>query len=190
MKKFLMTLALALALSSTAMAAAPPAVDVSGLTAEQVADLVTKAAAMKKEPVNVSAVVRSEAEAWGTLGANMGRAMVGAAREVGVAANDFAGTDLGKITVALVAYKLVGRDLLGVIVGSGILFAGFAVLWYLLTTKRMGTVEYEYKPVLFGLWQKQVVKTYEISDDAILARVMACFVVIIVTLIAGLKTMF
>ncbi len=92
MKKILMILAVALA----CVTASAQTIDTSGLSKQQMMELATKAAEMKS-PSNMSAEVRREAAAWGELGANMGKAVVGAAREVGVAANDFAQTPLGVV---------------------------------------------------------------------------------------------
>ena len=41
-------------------------------------------------------------------------ALIGAAREVGMAANEFASTDLGKVVTFVVVYKIIGESLVGV----------------------------------------------------------------------------
>jgi hypothetical protein len=47
---------------------------------------------------------------WVALGENMGKAAAGAAREVGMAADEFSRTGLGKIIIVLVAWKVMGDD--------------------------------------------------------------------------------
>ena len=145
---------IALAISTTAFAGVQ-AIDTSKLSKAQIAELAAKAEEMgATTPANVSATVRKEAEAWGDLGSNMGKAMVGAAKEVGVAANEFAVTPLGRVTVAITAYKIVGRDVIKIVIGSAILFLGWTLGIWILFTKRWSTVKYEYEPVLWGMYKK------------------------------------
>jgi hypothetical protein len=193
MKKFL--LIAALALSSAAMAAGQSnPVDMSGLSKDQLLQLAQQAEAMKKEtvkdPVSISANVRNEAEAWGSLGANMGKAMVGAAKEVGIAANDFASTDLGKITVGLVAYKLVGKELISTFVGFFILIFGSVMALWMLLTKRWSDVRYEYVPVLWGAFQKRRVLESKTSGDVLAGKLIGAAVCFFICMLVGLKTMF
>ena len=84
--------------SISAYAAQSASVDVSKLSAEQQAQIAKQVTELSTAPTNISATVRKEAEAWGDLGSNMGRAMVGAAKEVGVAANEFRQTSASVVT--------------------------------------------------------------------------------------------
>jgi len=152
MKKVLILLALAL-VSTSALAADPAPTIAQQIEAKKKELEALQAVAT---PTNVSAAVREEAAAWGNLGANMGHALVGAAKEVGVATNEFAATPLGKVTVGIVAYKIVGRELLHYIGGSIFLLVTWSWATYVLM--RGGyTYTYEYKPFLFGLWSRKVV---------------------------------
>jgi hypothetical protein len=176
--------------SSTVFAAKQASVDVSKLTPEQIAQINNQVSEMTKDPVNVSATVRKEAEAWGELGANMGKAMVGAAREVGVASNEFANTSLGKVVVGIVAYKVVGKDILGVIFGSLILLGGYSLAVWVFTTRRWSDVTYEYVPVLWGMYTKQrVVKSHTDSDVSV-TKVLAGGAILALTTLIGLRTIF
>lgn len=119
-------------------------------------DLNAKRAAQKGP--NTSAVVREEAAKWGELGANMGRAAVGAAKEVGMAANEFVSTPLGKVTMGIVIYKVIGKDIIKFIMGFSILVFFLTTGHYFLRMKRYsGTVEYATVPTFFKLRTKQVV---------------------------------
>lgn len=119
-------------------------------------DLNAKRAAQKGP--NTSAAVREEAAKWGELGANMGRAAVGAAKEVGMAANEFVSTPLGKVTMGIVIYKVIGRDIIKFIMGFSILVFFLTTGHYFLRMKRYsGTVEYATVPTFFKLRTKQVV---------------------------------
>ena len=174
------------ALLMSAASLAHATIDTSKLTPAQVAELSAKAAAMTATPENISATVRKEAEAWGEMGANMGRAMVGAAREVGVAANEFASTPLGKVTVAIVAYKIIGKDVLGVLVGGLILIAGWALGIWFLTTKRWSTLTYEYVPALRGLiTRKRIVKVVPPDDMQGVTIIVGVALILLATVAGG-----
>ena len=188
MKKILAILALTLA--STAFAQNQPVIDVSKLTPEQVAQINRQVTEMANQPTNVSANVRKEAEAWGELGANMGRAMVGAAKEVGVAANEFGQTPLGKVVVFLAVYKIVGQEILGVVIGSLILIVGYSVALWLLVTRRWSEVKYEYSPVLWGLLNRKRVIACKTDNEVAASKLIGAGILTVLTTVIGLNTVF
>ena len=120
----------------------------------------------------------------------MGKAMVGAAREVGVAANEFGQTSLGKVVVGIVTYKVVGRDILGVIFGSVILVFGYGLALWLFITKRWSDVQYEYEPVLWGMYKRQRVIKSHTDNDVVTTKVLAGGVLLLLTTVVGLNTIF
>lgn len=163
--------------------------DLRGLSQEQIAELQLQAAKMKS-PENVSATVRQEATAWAELGANIGTAMVSAARELGVAANEFSQTSLGKVVTLIIVYKVIGKDILGVAVGSFILLFGFGVVLWLLMTKRFGEAKYEYRPMFWGLWQRRVVSMYRPTEESVVSRVLFSVAIFAISMIVGLNCIF
>jgi len=52
---------------------------------------------------------------WANVGTNLGKAMVSAAKEVGIATNEFVDTPIGKLTAGVVLWKVAGKDLLKII---------------------------------------------------------------------------
>ena len=187
MKK--LVIGLAMLLSASAFSAQ---LDVSALTKEQQAELTAQVDKMKSpagQAASVSATVRKEAEAWGDLGGNVGKALVGAAKEVGVAADQFASTNLGKVVTAIVVYKLIGVAMIKFVVGLGILLFGAAIITYLFFT-RFGEVKYEVKPYLFGLWNRKVAVEINENGDCLAGRMISLAVMIITTLLVGLNVMF
>lgn len=142
-------------------------VNISSLSPEEQA-AIKKAIEAQNSGMGVSAKLRTEASAWADLGTNMGKATVAAAHEVGVAANEFASTPLGKITLTMVAYKIVGKSLIGLVLGvlTMAFFAGLAI-WFVRHGRYLGAT-YELRPVLFGLYQKRflVSNTTRREDDA------------------------
>lgn len=188
MKKILAILSLALA--STAFAQNQPAIDVSKLTPEQIAQINRQVAEMANQPTNISANVRKEAEAWGELGTNMGRAMVGAAKEVGVAANEFSQTPLGKVVVFLAVYKIIGQEILGVVIGSLILVVGYSVALWLLFTRRWSNVQYEYSPTLWGIYNRKRVISCKTDNEIAIAKIIGAGILTLLTTVVGLNTIF
>lgn len=150
--------------------AADEQIDTRDLSQAQIAEIKKQVSTMKAEtntPVNISKTVRGEAEAWGDLGANMGKAMVGAAKEVGVAANDFASTSLGKIVVFIIAYKIIGKSILGVIIGSLIFNVGTTLSIWFFRSSRWSKVKYTKEPAFWGLYQRQIVVEKDTDSDTV-----------------------
>lgn len=188
MKKFLTIIALCLATSAYA---GVQSIDTSKLSKAQIAELAAKAEEMgTQSPTNISANVRKEAEAWGDLGSNMGKAMVSAAREVGVASNEFASTSLGKVVVAIVTYKIIGRDILGIFFGSLILVFGYSLALWVFATRRWSRVKYEYEPVLWGMYKRQrVVESYT-DDDTATSKLVGGSALLLASTVIGLMVIF
>ena len=188
MKRFLMTLSLMFCMAANAGPASPGSgtfIDTSKITPEQAAQIQKQVEEMQQKPTNVSASVRKEAEAWGELGANMGRAMIGAAKEVGVAANEFAGTSLGKITVAIVAYKIIGQDVLKIILGTATLIVGtwLAILGH---RRYAWDFKYETKPILWGTFNRRYVVERTAHDETFAVMIISTLFLVF-TWIVGLN---
>jgi len=198
MKNFMKGLVAALmvvSFSTAAMAEESNYVETSGLTAEQKAELQLQVAKLKSgasDPAKVSENVRKEAEAWGDLGSNMGKAVDSVAKEVGVAANEFAQTPLGKITVAVVVFKVIGTQAMHLIFGSLILLMGWTMSLYLLAFARFYNKDttYEYKPFLWGAWQRRVRTSFNEEGEATAIRLLMVGVVFVVTTMWGTGTIF
>ena len=92
MKKFILTLSLVIA----SVASFAQTINVDNLTRDQIAQVNQTISEMKSSPSGVSSKVRGEVSAWVDLGKGIGQATVAGAREVGIAANEFASTPLGK----------------------------------------------------------------------------------------------
>lgn len=93
-------------------------INLSGLTEAQKAELVQKAEEMKvpKEGVSVQKV-----NEWVDLGKNVAIAFTSAAKELGIAADAFLNSNTGKLTAALIIWKVLGQDVLHFIVGGAFL---------------------------------------------------------------------
>lgn len=85
-----------------------------------------------------------------------------AAREVGVAVDEFVKTDAGKMTIALIVWHVAGDDLKGIVFGIPIIL--FAVwLWFAVTGRIKRTGEYITVKGRFGN-EKSIPKLKQMSD--------------------------
>lgn len=165
-------------------------VDISKLSQEQKSQILSQVAELEKSPVNISESVRKEASAWGEMGTNMGKAVVSAAKEVGVAANEFSQTSLGKVVVTLAVYKIAGKDIMGVLFGSLILVVFLGISLYLILKKKYTKVEYQYNPVFWGAFNRKVVKECETDDDIFWAHLVGAGISAVIGLVVGLNCIF
>ena len=201
MKKFFA--AIVMLVSYSVFAASNNYVPIDGLTPEQVNQLKIQALQMANSAnnnfpsgttatvVNVSESMRTEAQKWGALGTNMGTAMVSMAKEIGVATNEFVATPLGKMTAAVIIYKVIGRDLLKMATGALIVVMGYIVpliVWF-----KMAPIEktYENIPRIGGLWiSRKVVSISRPRGEDVAGWVLIALALLIVGNAVGLNMMF
>lgn len=69
-----------------------------------------------------------------TLGTAIGKAISTTAQELGIAVNEFSTTPVGKISIGIIAWKLIGEDLMQIVVGGIVLIVG-VVYWIRLFNK-------------------------------------------------------
>ena len=99
-------------------------IDVGKLTPQQVNELKVKALQMEADSASpsstiakvqsISAATRNESEKWADFGKNLGTAMISTAKELAMSAAEFSNTGIGKITVGVIVYKIIGQMLVGV----------------------------------------------------------------------------
>lgn len=141
------------------------AVDTSGLTPAQLKEIEFSVNRLKTEnsgnSANTSANIRKEVSAWAEIGTNVGQAMVAAAKELGVAATSFAETPLGKITVAIVVFNLIGGSLAKIVIAFTCLVIGIGLFIVARNMAQKREVLYTFttKPVLFGLFNRTYVES-------------------------------
>lgn len=126
-------------------------IDTSGLTEQQVAQIKAEAAKMAErnalrgvQPDSASAMV-ALASTWGlqasTAAEGFAKAINVAARELGVTVNDFLGTDAGKLTAALIIWKVAGETILGMIYALLFITIGLTLARVIYT--KLFTAEYQ-----------------------------------------------
>jgi hypothetical protein len=155
MKKLIASILLSVA--SLGVYAQAVTVNTANLTTEQAQQLAAiQATQTTSTAVQVSTEIRKEMGEWGAVGQGIGVALISAAKELGVAANEFATTPLGKIATGIIVYKMIGEDVLGGFFGTFVLLVGFYWGIRLLRGSAKYTYEIKQTPVLWGLWTRNV----------------------------------
>ncbi len=132
MKRLILGLIALLAVPTMAMA---QTVDTTGLTPQQVAEIQAQIEAKRTEtPEGQVRASIARANEWVDIGEGIGAGVAAAARETGQVVNEFAQTPVGKMTTFVILYKVVGKDILGVVVGT-ILIIAFVTIWLVYTNK-------------------------------------------------------
>lgn len=104
-------------------------VDVSGLTPQQISEIQQQVETKKTEtPEGKVRSAVEKANEWVDIGEGIGAGVAAAARETGQVVNEFANTPVGKMTTLVILYKVIGKDVLGMIVGS-VALAVFITIW-------------------------------------------------------------
>lgn len=125
--------------------------DFNGLNDIQKAKIVSdiaKAKAENSDPLGIANAEQFEKKLTFVTAISKGITM--AAKDLGMAANEFIKTGAGKITVGLIAYKILGKDFIKVALGTGIwVVISLILIWSYRRTCLTRTV----KP---WFWQKNV----------------------------------
>lgn len=140
-------------MSSMAFAGERVSIDTSKLTAEQKEQL-------GKMVVQVSPKTDGELdmlEKAARFGQIIGSGIGAAARELGIAVNEFSQTTPGRVAMLILVWKYMGDAILGVMVGIPVLVLGMWVGWKMVHRGRQRnyTREYVYVPVLWGLFNRR-----------------------------------
>lgn len=149
-------------------------VDVRGLTDAQVAEIKAQAAQLAAQNAkgsdNSPSAIAEFVSTWGTQAAaaaeGFARAFGIAARELNVTVNEFFQTDVGKLTAAVIIWKMMGESILSVLFAFSILVVGLGfarVIYVRLFTSTEVRLPYSR---FWGLWsgERLVRQKKSISD--------------------------
>jgi len=114
-------------LSTPAMASCD-GMSVSGLSDSAIIELKKKCVEIQNQASSAPTVTANQLEEYADLGKKYGVALSEVAKSVGTTVNDLAQTPVGMFMLALVGWKVIGHDLLGV-VGGTIWFTVMIPLW-------------------------------------------------------------
>jgi hypothetical protein len=93
------------------------------LTQEQKAELALQAAKLVTANKNANngvpaPVAVDTVKKWADIGTAIGSSLASSARQLGVAANDFAQTPVGKLTMAVIVWHFIGGQLVHIVFGA------------------------------------------------------------------------
>lgn len=191
MKRFLITITVALfaALSAPVYAGGIQSNSVSGagfdeLSETQKAEVLRTIAekAAEAKGASLTAVVSNpqKVSEWLDVGTKIGQMMGGAAKELGIAVNDFVKTPVGQWTMAIIIWKFVGGALVHVFGGLLLLAVCLTVIWLVARTRRGVDITYdaEKKDIFGRAVVKRVVKSKLTDDDT--AWILVCTAVSVI----------
>ncbi len=133
--------------------------------------------------MNKTVVVKSNTvetlNAFAELGKNIGAGLVAAAKELGIAANEFATTPVGKITIALIVWNYAGEFIIHTAAGILVLVTGLYICRRLFP--RVYAIEYDPERRWFGFQIKKKIHYTTRSGEETWGMAIAYFGVLIVT---------
>ena len=150
----------------------------------EVIKIVADKASSKDSSVPV-ALTEDRVEKWVKIGSNIGQGLAGAAKEVGVAVNDFSQTPVGQLTMLLIVWHMIGAQLIHVFGGIMIWIVGIAIIRHMVARAYPSKITYS-KEVknIFGNYVIEKVEPMEIDGGSVAGWLCAYGIVLIAGLIA------
>lgn len=150
----------------------------------EVIKIVADKASSKDSSVPV-ALTEDRVEKWVKIGSNIGQGLAGAAKEVGVAVNDFSQTPVGQLTMLLIVWHMIGAQLVHVFGGIMIWIVGIAIIRHMVARAYPSKITYS-KEVknIFGNYVIEKVEPMEIDGGSAAGWLCAYGIVLIAGLIA------
>jgi hypothetical protein len=99
---------------------------------------------------------------WAEVGKAVGVAIGATAKELNLEVNNFAQTPVGRLTMALVIWKVLGGTILGMILG--LLLLSIGIYWVSKLYDERFLYVYEQHPIFFGLINRTIVKEKNLKD--------------------------
>ena len=132
-------------------------IDTSNLPRKQQAEVALLAAQLAVGKTDAASTRESNVKAsnsladWANVGSSIGQAFGSAAKEVGIAINDFANSPVGRVAMALIVWHFIGGALIHFIGGLFVIIIGLSFILWLV--KRTYPTTYQYdtsKTNIFG----------------------------------------
>ena len=151
----------------------------------EVIKMVADKAATKEAGMIPQLASEDKVEKWVKIGSNIGQGLAGAAKEVGVAVNDFAKTPVGQLTMMLIVWHMIGAQLIHVFGGIMIWIVGIAIIRHMVARAYPSKITYS-KEVknIFGNYVIEKSEPIAIDDDNAAGWLFAYGIVLIAGLIA------
>jgi hypothetical protein len=167
--------------SSMAMAAVE--INTNGLNDSQKAELVKAAEAMKATAPSSTTATVEAVDRWADVSLKFAKAIGVAAKELGIAANDFLKTPAGMMTAGVIVFQYMGGPIIHVGFGLLILLIGIGTLtWFNRAATR---VDYEYDTTvknIFGNYPLKGKIKRAISDDVSAGLLIGYLLVLVISI--------
>lgn len=137
MKKVLIALMMVMSLNVYALDSKDIAyAGFSDLTTQEQAEIVKLVADKKAKKLLINTSVNVDnAQKWVNLGSSIGKGLAASSKELGIAVNDFSKSDVGKWTMFLIIFKIIGANIIHFIGGLIFLIVGVTVTTMLFNRK-------------------------------------------------------
>lgn len=189
MKKFIAIVALLFSFNAFAALTTDSVANAgfSKLTEAQKAEVIKQIADASSKNKDVVVPSEEKVEKWVKIGSQVGQGLAGAAKELGVAVNDFAKTPVGQLTMALIVWHMMGGVIVHVVGGVLIMVIGLWFVKFMFNRAYPDKVTYskEHKTI-FGNFAVENVQRTPVQDDNAAGWLFAAGIVIV----AGLITIF
>jgi hypothetical protein len=103
------------------------------------------------------------ANTWASAAKGFGQAIALTAKELGVAANDFLNSPAGVLLALILLFNYAG----GALLGAPVTIFSCVFWWWVVSKLRVDSIEYEFTPVLWGMFtirRRKLVKLKSLAD--------------------------
>jgi len=189
MKKFIAIVALMFSFNALAALTTDSVANAgfSRLDESQKAEIIKQIADASSKAKDITVPSEEKVEKWVKIGSQIGAGLAGAAKELGVAVNDFAKTPVGQLTMMLIVWHMIGGVMVHIFGGIVIMIVGLMFIRFMFKRAYPDKVTYskEHKNI-FGNFVVEKVEPMAVRDDNAAGWLFAAAVVIL----AGLITIF
>ena len=144
MKKFFVAILMMVSISAWAgnTSDAVNSAGFSRLSEAEKAEVIKMVADKASQKDVMPTMTEDKVEKWVKIGSNIGQGLAGAAKEVGVAVNDFATTPVGQLTMMLIVWHMIGAQLIHVFGGIMIWIVGIAIIRHMVARAYPSKITY------------------------------------------------
>lgn len=187
MKKFFVAILMMVSVSAWAgnTSDAVNSAGFSKLSEAEKAEVIKMVADKASQKDVIPSMTKDKVEKWVKIGSNIGQGLAGAAKEVGVAVNDFATTPVGQLTMMLIVWHMIGAQLIHVFGGIMIWIVGIAIIRHMVARAYPSKITYS-KEVknFFGNYVVEKSEPIAIDDSNAAGWLFAYGIVLVAGLIA------
>jgi hypothetical protein len=137
-----------------------------------------------KSPAATSEQTLVQVERFARLGKDIGAGLGAAAKELGIAVNEFATTPTGKLTTALIVWHIMGGTIVHVLGGLLVWIVGLGGLFYVYHIRYPRIINYsKEKRNIFGNAAIDSTRRPDMSSDDFVGLLISSLVIIVVGII-------